>query len=275
MKLRYLIILFLVNISCSEKSENNDKIHFQKTQLLTPEKIHEFTSFGDNLLFSKIHDIEMFNDKYYLTDINQNKVFVFNKNWEFTDEFGSYGPGPSEFDGISNIIFNKEFIGISDMESSTVKLFDKTHQFVKSIRRPYVVDSSMEFFMDDNNYIYQQTKRYDLISKYNFDGEIEDYFGSFEEDFSLPTMDRNNQQTNQWHVALANNNLYAVNKCEPLIVTYDYQNRNKNVTYDLSKIEAIESRIKFVNKEMGADPHTNVNYILFSDIVVDDENVYL
>lgn len=274
MKSFYLITLVIFFVSCSGGDTGTSIRHTNPEKILL-KRSHEFTNYSDSIFFVNIKDIEIIDQKYYFADKGQNKIYIFQKNWELATMFGSSGPGPSEFSGVSNIAYNHNLIGIADMESSSIKLFDKNHKFIKSVKRPYVVDSSMEFAMDSSDMLYQQSTRYELISKYDFASKILSSYGDFENDFSLKTKSRNNQQTNQWHVAISKNKLFIINQCEPLILSYDLSSKEKTGTYDLSKVESLQKRINFTDIEIQSDPYANVNYILFSDILVKGEHVYL
>lgn len=274
MKLIYFTSLIILLFSCTVDNESNLKNN-TKTKEITLKKSRQLTNYADSIFFTKILDIEIIDQKYYFADFDQNKVYIFDEVWDFVGLFGAEGPGPAEFDGLSNISHNQNLIGVSDLGSSSIKIFNKDHQFIKSVRMPYSIETTLEFAIDNLNVFYQSSNRYELLSKYDSASNILSTYGYFKKDFTLSTKDRNNYQTNQWHTLLSKENLFVINFCEPLVLVYDMDSNEKVGSYDLSEVEALQKRLKYVNNKINSDPHTNTNFILFSDVVVKGKDIYL
>lgn len=269
--LTFVIIILLFCSNCSKKSTKYNV----KSEIVFLEKNKEITNFSDSIFLANVLDIEIIDGQYHFADYAQNSVFILNKNWELQSVFGRKGSGPSEFDGLSNISYNQNYIYVSDMESSSIKVFDKKLKFVNTLKTPHLVTASLEFTVDDSSFFYQYSNRYAMINKYDSYGEILTTYGDFEKDYTIKTKKRNNYQTNQWHAILSNKKLYSINLCEPLILVYEKESGKKIGSYDLSKVDILQNRLKYIDKEIEADPYANSNFILFGDVIVKDNDLYL
>lgn len=202
-------------------------------------------------------------------------MFVFDQKWTLVNSFGEEGRGPSEFSFLSNIVFNSDIVGVADDGSKSLKIFDENWKFLKSVRFIYPVSTGVEFVIDENQNIYTHSERAELIQQFNFDGELIDTYGNFYTDFTLETKDRRNIQTNVWHVLLNDDKLYAVNKHEPLILTYDLQSKELIGSYDLSRLNVLQNRLKYTDAQIELNPTENSSYILFWDVNIIDDSIFL
>ena len=258
-----LLVLLIVN-SCGTNTKPDN---LKEVPL---ELLESFNSIEDSIFFASTSDIEVFDNRYYLSDYKQNIVYSFSNEWNNVIVIGSEGQGPGDFRGPTNIEITNDYISIMDEYSRTLKLFSKDHSFIKSVKLPYSVSPDTEF-TSNNNTFFQYSKRYELITHFDTNGQILSSYGNFEKD----TKGRYNSQTNSWHTTIEAGKLFVINKCEPLILTYDLQTKELNGSYDLGKMTILKDKLSYVTNEIEKDPYARKSYILFSDVLIEGNFIYL
>lgn len=270
MKLSKVIFFSLLILwSCSEKRSKN-KVPKQK--LVLEESISQF---HDSLFFGDIKDIEIDSGSIFLADFNQNKVFVTDMSLNLLGYFGVLGRGPSDFNGSMNIKVKDKIIYVADDGSRSFKLFDNHFNHLKNILFPSQVSPYVEFDVDNEKNIYLYTRRNKFISKIFSNTENSQFIGDFREQFTLNSIDRNNSQTNTWHIIYNSDTIIAVNKCEPVILTFSTFTNELINSYNLSKIDQFEYVLNYVNRVFIKEPFNPGSYILFWDVVFDGKSLFL
>jgi len=98
------------------------------------EFIRYFKESGDEKLINSPGGLRIFNDKLYVTDIKQNKVFIFNLEGEKLLEIGSVGKGDGEFLAPNAVTIDKqENIYVTDSGNNRVQVFDKDGNFLRIV----------------------------------------------------------------------------------------------------------------------------------------------
>ena len=270
MKLSKIIFFSLLVLwSCSEKRSKN-KVSKQK--LVLEESVSQFY---DSLFFGDIKDIEIDSNSIFLADFNQNKVFVTDMSLNLLGYFGVLGRGPSDFNGSMNIKVKDKIIYVADDGSRSFKLFDNHFNHLKNIPFPSQVSPYVEFDVDNKKNIYMYTRRNSFISKIFSDSKKSQFIGNFKEQFILNSIDRNNSQTNTWHIIYNQDTIIAVNKCEPIILKFLASTNELIDSYNLSKIYQLEGVLNHVNKVFNKEPFNPSSYILFWDVVFTGKSLFL
>lgn len=270
MKLSKIIFFSLLVLwSCSEKRFKNKA---SKQKLVLEESVSQFY---DSLFFGDIKDIEIDSSSIFLADFNQNKVFVTDMSLNLLGYFGVLGREPSDFNGSMNIKVKDKIIYVADDGSRSFKLFDNHFNHLKNIPFPSQVSPYVEFDVDNQKNIYIYTRRNRFISKIISDSKKSQFIGNFKEQFILNSIDRNNSQTNTWHIIYNQDTIIAVNKCEPIILKFLASTNELIDSYNLSKIYQLEGVLSHVNKVFDKEPFNPGSYILFWDVVFTGKSLFL
>jgi len=98
------------------------------------EFIRYFKESGDEKLINSPGGLRIFNDRLYVTDIKENKVFVFNLEGEKLLEIGSVGREVGEFLAPNAVTIDKqENIYVTDSGNNRVQVFDKDGNFLRIV----------------------------------------------------------------------------------------------------------------------------------------------
>ncbi len=124
------------------------------------------------------------NGDFLLGDGYQNgRVVRYNSEGEFISEFGSVGSGPGQFDLVHGIAVDRENnIYVSDRRNHRIQIF--TEDGVLLDEWPDIWDP-VAILIDVNDSVWILDATLNRILKYNLDGQLLDYFGTYGEASSL------------------------------------------------------------------------------------------
>jgi len=117
-RLYILTVSFALFVSwgCSRHSETKEKVILKLHQ--SKDKIN------DTIFYSSIYSIEEHNDLFYLSDYDNNRILVLNKNLDLNKIIGHSGKGPGEFKGVTTIRFIGDTIVAFDDRNRRINLYD-------------------------------------------------------------------------------------------------------------------------------------------------------
>jgi DNA-binding beta-propeller fold protein YncE len=124
------------------------------------------------------------NGDFLVGDGYQNgRVIRFDAQGEFVSEFGSVGSGPGQFDLIHGIAVDRDNrIYVSDRLNHRVQIFDEAGTLVDTW--PDIWDPvAIMVDVNDNAWVLDATLN--RILKYDLNGQLQDYFGTYGEASSL------------------------------------------------------------------------------------------
>ena len=124
------------------------------------------------------------NGDFLLGDGYQNgRIVRYNSDGEFLSEFGSVGSGPGQFDLIHGVAVDRENrIYVSDRRNHRIQIF--TEDGILLDEWPDIWDP-VAIMIDVNNYVWILDATLNRILKYNLNGQLLDYFGTYGEASSL------------------------------------------------------------------------------------------
>lgn len=124
------------------------------------------------------------NGDFLLGDGYQNgRVVRYSADGEFIAEFGSVGSGPGQFDLIHGIAVDRENrIYVSDRRNHRIQIF--TEDGILLDEWPDIWDP-VAILIDVNDFVWILDATLNRILKYNLDGQLLDYFGTYGEASSL------------------------------------------------------------------------------------------
>ncbi|MGM0586818.1 MAG: 6-bladed beta-propeller [Bacteroidota bacterium] len=86
----------------------------------------------EKVLLSKPNSIEKIGKKLYVSDFDQNSIFVMNDQGTWIDWLGRKGHGPGEFFGMGGIFSNAKHIYVIDPNNTEIDVFDHNFKFENS-----------------------------------------------------------------------------------------------------------------------------------------------
>ena len=118
------------------------------------------------------------NGDFLVGDGYQNgRVIRFNGQGEFVSEFGSVGSGPGQFDLIHGIAVDRNSrIYVSDRMNHRIQIFDEQGTLVDTW--PDIWDP-VAIMVDVNDKVWILDATLNRILRYNLEGQLEDYFGTY------------------------------------------------------------------------------------------------
>jgi hypothetical protein len=124
------------------------------------------------------------NGDFLLGDGYQNgRIVRYNAEGEFLSEFGSVGSGPGQFDLIHGVAVDRDNrIYVSDRRNHRVQIFTEDGTFVEEW--PDIWDP-VAIMVDVNDFVWVLDATLNRILKYNMNGQLLDYFGTYGEASSL------------------------------------------------------------------------------------------
>ena len=124
------------------------------------------------------------NGDFLLGDGYQNgRVVRYNAQGEFVSEFGSVGSGPGQFDLIHGIAVDRDSrVYVSDRMNHRIQIFTEAGEFIEEW--PNIWDP-VAIMVDANNYVWILDATLNRILKYDTQGALMDYFGTYGEASSL------------------------------------------------------------------------------------------
>jgi hypothetical protein len=124
------------------------------------------------------------NGDFLLGDGYQNgRVVRYNAEGEFLSEFGSVGSGPGQFDLVHGVAVDRESrIYVSDRMNHRIQIFTEDGTLVDTW--PEIWDP-VAIMIDVNDFVWILDATLNRILKYDMDGRLLDYFGTYGEASSL------------------------------------------------------------------------------------------
>jgi hypothetical protein len=124
------------------------------------------------------------NGDFLLGDGYQNgRIVRYNSKGEFISEFGSVGSGPGQFDLVHGIAVDKDHrIYVSDRMNHRIQIFTEAGQLVDTW--PDIWDP-VAIMIDTNDNVFILDATLNRILKYDMQGHLLDYFGTYGESSSL------------------------------------------------------------------------------------------
>ncbi len=124
------------------------------------------------------------NGDFLLGDGYQNgRIVRYNSEGELISEFGSVGDGPGQFDLVHGIAVDRENrIYVSDRRNHRIQIFTEDGTLVD--QWPDIWDP-VAIMIDVNDFVWILDATLNRILKYNLDGQLLDYFGTYGEASSL------------------------------------------------------------------------------------------
>ena len=124
------------------------------------------------------------NGDFLVGDGYQNgRIVRYDAEGEFLSEFGSVGSGPGQFDLIHGVAVDRDNrIYVSDRRNHRIQIFTEDGTLVEEW--PDIHDP-VAIMVDVNDYVWVLDATLNRILKYNMDGQLLDYFGTYGEASSL------------------------------------------------------------------------------------------
>jgi hypothetical protein len=124
------------------------------------------------------------NGDFLLGDGYQNgRVIRYNSDGKFLSEFGSVGSGPGQFDLVHGIAVDKENrVYVSDRRNHRIQIFTEDGTLLDEW--PNIWDP-VAIMIDVNDFVWILDATLNRILKYDLDGQLLDYFGTYGEASSL------------------------------------------------------------------------------------------
>ena len=124
------------------------------------------------------------NGNFLLGDGYQNgRIVRYSGEGELLSEFGSVGSGPGQFDLIHGVAVDRDNrIYVSDRRNHRIQVFTEDGTFVEEW--PDIHDP-VAIMVDVNDFVWVLDATLNRILKYNMDGQLLDYFGTYGEASSL------------------------------------------------------------------------------------------
>ncbi len=124
------------------------------------------------------------NGDFLLGDGYQNgRIVRYNAEGELLYEFGSVGNGPGQFDLIHGVAIDKQNrIYVSDRRNHRIQIFTERGELLDTW--PDIWDP-VAIMIDVNDHVWILDATLNRILKYNLDGQLLDYFGTYGEASSL------------------------------------------------------------------------------------------
>lgn len=135
--------------------------------------------FGQNAVLAFLPDGD-----FLLGDGYQNgRIVRYNAEGELQSEFGSVGSGPGEFDLIHGVAVDREGrIYVSDRRNHRIQIFAEDGTYLDEW--PDIWDP-VAIMIDENDFVWVLDATLNRILKYDLEGRLLDYFGTYGEASSL------------------------------------------------------------------------------------------
>ena len=118
------------------------------------------------------------NGDFLVADGYQNgRIIRYNEQGEFVSEFGSVGSGPGQFDLIHGVAVDRDGrIYTADRNNDRIEVFTENGEFIEEW--PDISDP-VGVYVDESDGVWVISAVLNRILKYNRDGELQTYFGTF------------------------------------------------------------------------------------------------
>ncbi len=161
MKIKYLIFFLLICSSCNRKKQSTDTKLFQpapidsfvyypikdnqiKVDLHKLQKTSLFDYFShvelipldtnDDVLIGICEEIIHYQDRYYVFDRQQYKVYIFDDTGNFIFQINKHGRGPGEYTEMRSIFLNPFTNNIDILDFGCLYSYDLSGKYVKTIQ---------------------------------------------------------------------------------------------------------------------------------------------
>ena len=227
-----------------------------------------FSSFEDTLFISGcLNGITSSKKNYFLSDINSNRVLVFDEKFNFLKPLGEGGKGPSEFLLPFSNIYANDKVFILDKGNGRISVFSKTgNHFYKTLLPPGL-NPNVRFAVNHNGQIFASTSHEDnAITHFNKEGEILNRFG---------TSTRNHLSTS--HLLLdSDGRLLQINIADPVIHFFK-QDGTLLTSYNLKQDSLIKASSDYIQMIYEKKGYSWANYGLrvIYDAFIKGDKLYL
>lgn len=259
----HLLSLFFVSWGCSGTENDKKPIDIIKGKAVFTTNRLDDTTFLSN----HIGAISRIGDKYAITDLQVDKVYVLKKSLELERVLGSPGRGPGEYLQPVLVTYEKEklYVGPGDNRIIIYSYSDSVKQWKteREIPTPSTWGYPREFVIMDT-LLYHVNILDKLVEKRDFDGNAINTFGE---------LDIKNISRKPMHLLKNKEFLYLVGISEPVIMQYTYEGKevNSKKYYDHPLLQGSMKQQERTYKEFP----TNTTSILFKDACIIENMLYV
>lgn len=121
-----------------------------------------------------VRDIFYHDQYFYLINLFDKKILVYDKKWSLVQTIGRKGEGPSEFLNPCQINIYDDQIYVLDKQLNEIKIFSISGDFMKSTKLQDIFQPTSFILSEDKYFVTNFNFRDDrLLSIYNLEGELE------------------------------------------------------------------------------------------------------
>ena len=229
---------------------------------------------GEDDFVSEVFTMDFFDDHLYIGDKGSCRIVATNESLHVVNLFGKKGQGPGEFTYLEKIYIDEGRIHAFNGGLYRLEVFSLDGEIENSVVFPSVM-FTQAFFVKDSTLFVSTTRNEQAITAFSLDGSQKFGFGKLldlpSQKESLARSDRHLQPITIKEEPY----ILAVFVSEPRMELYSMKGDLLS-TMDLSDMEQFASHTVFRDEQYQKDSNNRRNtYILFQDVVVREDRVYL
>lgn len=241
----------------------NSKKKYTKHQCRTDLHIDEFP---DSSFFSDIRNMQYFDGRIYILDVNRRDIVSLDENFENMKIIGSPGPGPRELNVPMKFYLWKDTVFVFD-QARGVKSFYQS-DFIRQYNFQGI--SENRFFLTESRFYIPSSTDSTIFAVINkdIDNEIQ-YAGKIIQFDSKKETIMHNEKDLLYEKG---DFFYAISDNITEVDKYDLHTLNLVSKFDLSDIPIVKNNLNYIQSQQK---NSNSYYILFSDSYISDNSLYV
>ncbi len=263
-KINFLIIIIFLISACSEQTD----IHY----LVETKDVSNFPA--DSIpFFSKPEKLIIKENKIFVLDGSNQRIVIFDKDFNYLNQIGRKGAGPGEFISPSSFEVFKDILYVYDASKFRIDVITLDGEYLRSFRPKYQLFAKSSFCINSLGKLFiNHPLGNNLITVYDEYGEVIESFGNIIEN---PDPYLKISMNNVFVAIDEHDNIYASFVMLPILRKYD---KNKNLLWekDLSKYNEIKQMHDFIVKKRENNPEQKYNlFYLSKDIYYQSPFLYI
>ncbi len=260
-KISFLIVIIL--ISC--ENSNVSTIKYRNIKSISILSDSSFLSNSIPQILSKDGFI-------YISDNNNDRVLKMNRKLDIVKTFGVSGRGPGEFKGPQGVFIKDDSIYVYDEGGVRFNVYDTEGNYSRCFSLSESKRIGERFLVLDSVLYVNTPFETSPLAAYDLNGKLLFRFGTILPGFN----DHERIGRNFRMITEHKNKLLCVSVSEPVIEIYNKEGVLLN-NYDLANNKYLVNRLNQINNDYKQSRNSGrvTTCILFNDIIVDNNNIYL
>ena len=256
-------ICAIASCSSPEKLENDIIV-------VTPDK--ELSILSDSSYLGQVMSMDLYNNRYVLSDYKSHKVIFLDKNLDVLSSVGSYGKGPGDLNGPIEVVALQDSIFIFEEMNQRVSVFDWELKFSRHINNVFRGSFSEKLAISaDGNALFCSRRAGETpLQMVDLQTLESTSFGAYMKEGIA-----GRKPFEYYHFVLFKDWIFAIANSDPVIRIYDKVSLElvNEVQYENAPI--VKGAVDYIADQRLHHPSPNKSYVLVQDVAQYKNHLYM